>query len=639
MSELTGELIDGRYQLEKLIATGGMASIYVAMDLRLDRLVAVKIMHPHLANDEDFVNRFIKEAKATAALSHPNVVAIQDQGWNEGGAPAVFIVMEYIDGITLRDCLFEKGSLTLEEALQYIIPVVSALADAHGLGIIHRDIKPENILISKDGRVKIADFGLARGDQLGSTMTIESSVVLGSVSYLSPEQVLRGISDARSDVYALGIVLFELLAGRKPFEGETPIQIAYMHVNSQVPSVRLFKPTLPENIDSVITKATSSDPDNRYKDARELLNALRSVQEGIDPQKKQLTLDLDIPVPASKSKRKSKAPRGDVRIGTQVLDRVKSLTVPIAPIEGSGKSKNRKRASKRVSRNRFIVLLLVAALGFGGWYQFVGPGAQIAIPSVAGASVADAKSQITALGLQVDIASQDFSEDVDKGLVLRSIPGGGGHLPKTGTVHLVLSKGKERIGVPNIAGLTQDAATKALIDSGLKVGNLSQAFDMKIPQGMIVNGNPVAGSQVRRNSVVDLVVSKGAEQVALASYVGKSSDQASNELTSVGFVVKNSYAYSETVPAGAVISQTPDSGATANKGATIALVISQGTEFVFIPNLFSLSQADAMTSLESLQLKVSIKKLGSKKIKRVTGISPKVGTKVKHGTVVVLTLS
>ena len=292
-----------------------------------------------------------------------------------------------------------------------------------------------------------------------------------------------------------------------------------------------------------------------------------------------------------------------------------------------------------MSRNRFIVLLLVAALGFGGWYQFVGPGAQIAIPSVAGASVADAKSQITALGLQVDIASQDFSEDVDKGLVLRSIPGGGGHLPKTGTVHLVLSKGKERIGVPNIAGLTQDAATKALIDSGLKVGNLSQAFDMKIPQGMIVNGNPVAGSQVRRNSVVDLVVSKGAEQVALASYVGKSSDQASNELTSVGFVIKNSYAYSETVPAGAVISQTPDSGATANKGATIALVISQGTEFVFIPNLFSLSQADAMTSLESLQLKVSIKKLGSKKIKRVTGISPKVGTKVKHGTVVVLTLS
>ena len=194
MSDLTGELIDGRYQLQKLVAAGGMASIYVAMDLRLDRLVAVKVMHPHLANDEDFVNRFIKEAKATAALNHPNVVSIQDQGWNEGGSPAVFIVMEYIDGNTLRDYLFERGTLSAEEVLQYIIPVVSALAAAHSQGIIHRDIKPENILISKDGRVKIADFGLARGDQLGSTQTVESSIVLGSVSYLSPEQVQRGIS-------------------------------------------------------------------------------------------------------------------------------------------------------------------------------------------------------------------------------------------------------------------------------------------------------------------------------------------------------------------------------------------------------------------------------------------------------------
>ncbi len=643
MADLTGELIDGRYQLEKLIAAGGMASIYAAMDTRLDRRVAVKIMHPHLANDEEFVNRFIKEAKATAALNHPNVVAIQDQGWNEGGSPAVFIVMEFIDGNTLRDYLFERRTLSLDEVLRYLIPVVGALAEAHDKGIIHRDIKPENILISKDGRVKIADFGLARGAQLGSTQTVESSVVLGSVSYLSPEQVQRGISDARSDIYALGIVLFELLTGRKPYEGETPIQIAYMHVNEKVPSARIFKPDIPENIDLVIAKATSVNPDQRYKDARELLNVLRSIQEELDPQKKQLSLDLDLPIPQSKPQKKSKAPRGEIRIGTQVIERVKSLTQPIKTNEEvnqiSQTAEIRRRVSKRVKRNRVIALFLVLALGTGGWYQFLGPGSQIAIPSLVGLSVADAKTQITSLGLLIDVSSQDFSEDVDKGLVITSIPGGGGHLPKNGTVHLVLSKGKERISVPSISGMTQDAATTALINAGLKVGNISQAFDMKIPLGMVINGNPTASSLVRRNSIVDVVISKGVEQIQLTSYVGKSSDQATNELTDAGFKVKNSYAYSESVPAGAVISQSPDTAATADKGSTITVVISRGTEFVFIPNLFSLTEADAKIAIESLQLKVTVKKMGSKKVKKVTGISPKVGTQVKHGTTVVITLS
>ncbi len=639
MSDLTGELIDGRYQLQKLIAAGGMASIYAAMDTRLDRLVAVKIMHPHLANDEEFVNRFIKEAKATAALSHPNVVSVQDQGWNEGGSPAVFIVMEYIDGNTLRDYLFERGSLSVEEVLRFIIPVVSALAEAHSLGIIHRDIKPENILISKDGRVKIADFGLARGAQLGSTQTVESSVVLGSVSYLSPEQVQRGISDSRSDIYSLGIVLFELLTGRKPYEGETPIQIAYKHVNDRVPSVKTIKADIPENIDAVITKATSPNPDQRYRDARELLNALRSIQEAIDPRKRQLSLELDLPIPPARSNKRSKAPKGEIRIGTQVIDRVKSMTQPIKSPETSSTAEIRRRVSKRVKRNRIIASLVVVSLAAGGWYQFLGPGSQIAIPSVVGMSVADAKSEITQIGLLADVSSQDFSEDVDKGLVLTSIPGGGGHLSKGGIVHLVLSKGKERIAIPSVTGLTQDAATTALINAGLKVGNISQAFDMTIPADAIASTNPAIGSPVRRNSVVDLVVSKGIEQIAIASYVGKSSDQATNELTDAGFVVKSAFAYSETTPAGAVISQDPSTSGTAPKGSTVTVVISRGTQFVFIPNLFSLSESAARTSLESLQLKVSVKKIGSKKLKKVTGISPKVGTKVKRGTVIVITLS
>ncbi|MBI3429555.1 MAG: serine/threonine protein kinase, partial [Actinobacteria bacterium] len=217
MSDLTGELIDGRYELLQQIASGGMATIYMALDTRLDRKVAVKIMHAHLADDEKFVNRFIREAKAAAALSHPNIVSVQDQGWNQSGIPAVFLVMEYVEGFTLRDYLLEQGALSISEVIRYLIPVLSALAAAHKIGIVHRDIKPENILISINGRVKVADFGLAHGELLGNTMTAESSVILGSVSYLSPEQVLRGVADSRSDVYSVGIVAFELLTGEKPF--------------------------------------------------------------------------------------------------------------------------------------------------------------------------------------------------------------------------------------------------------------------------------------------------------------------------------------------------------------------------------------------------------------------------------------
>ena len=257
MSDLTGELIDNRYLLKHRLASGGMATIYSGIDTRLDRPVAVKIMHSHLANDEAFVSRFIKEAKATAALSHPNIVSIQDQGWNQGGPPAVFLVMELVDGSTLRDFLNVNGSLTVEQTLQIMNPVVSALAAAHKIGIIHRDIKPENILISKDGRIKVANFGLARNTSIGQTMTAESSVVLGSVSYLSPEQVQRGVTDSRSDIYAVGIVIFEMLVGKKPYDGETPIQIAYRHVNDRIPNIQTLKPEVPQVFSDLLFSITA----------------------------------------------------------------------------------------------------------------------------------------------------------------------------------------------------------------------------------------------------------------------------------------------------------------------------------------------------------------------------------------------
>ena len=648
MSDLTGELIDGRYQLEQLIAAGGMASIYVGIDTRLDRQVAVKIMHPHLANDEEFVNRFIREAKAAAALSHPNIVAIQDQGWNEGGSPAVFIVMEYIDGFTLRELLHEGGPLSSEDLLRYMIPIVSALAEAHKRGIVHRDIKPENILISKDGRIKLADFGLARGEQLGATMTVESSVVLGSVSYLSPEQVQRGISDARSDIYSVGVVLFELLTGRKPYEGESPIQIAYKHVNERIPAPSTITSGIAPALDALVLKATSPNPDQRQRDAAALLSEMRSAAIEIDPRKRQMTLELDIPVQPSRSKQSTRRPKGEVRIGNTVIERVRTLTSittqtpALEPTVTDAKKSEttaeiRRRTSKRVVRNRFIALALIFALVLGGaWYQLIG--SKISIPSIVGLSETEARNSLNPIGIKLLVISKSYSEDVPSGRVITSNPGGGGHLSKGGVVQVVISKGPERINVPTLAGMTPDAAATALTSAGLKVGSTTQSYSSTITNGMVIDGDPIAGTAVKRNSLVNILVSKGVQTLQLNSYVGQSGDQASNELTSAGFKVKSTFGYSESIPAGNVISQTPAGGAPIPVGSTVAIIVSQGSGTVFIPNLYSLTQLAATTALENLQLKVKVRKIGSKKIKHVTNISPTVGTKVKRGTTVTITL-
>ena len=629
MADLTGELIDGRYQLQKLLAAGGMASIYAALDTRLDRRVAVKIMHSHLANDEDFVNRFIREAKATASLSHPNIVAIQDQGWNEGGAPAVFIVMELIDGFTLRELINERGALAPIEALRFLSPVVSALAAAHKAGIIHRDIKPENILISTDGRVKIADFGLARGSELGSTMTVESSVILGSVSYLSPEQVQRGISDSRSDIYSLGILFFELLTGERPFAADSPIQIAYKHVNERVPAPSSLKSSIPASVDQVVAKATDPNPDKRFRDASELQLALQSLSQALDPAKRQLSLELDIPVntilksskKARKTREKTEAPMAKEKTST------------------TAQLKRKRKLSRRVKRNRVIAILIILGALCFGWYTQFGPGSQIGIPSVVGMSQSDAAAALSPLKLSVKVTGQEFSEDVPKGAIISSNPGGGGHLGAGGVVLLTISKGPERITVPILAGLTPDAAAAALTQAGLKVGSSSENFDPSVAAGLISDSNPTVGTEVRRNSLVNLIVSKGAQQVSANSYVGLTSDQALNELNSAGFIVKSTYGFSEKVPAGSIISQTPDGSTPIAKGSTITLVISKGPSGIYVPNVFSLTAAQATQTLENMGLKVKIHKIGSAKVKKVTHVVPVVGTKVPVGSTITITVS
>lgn len=631
MSDLSGELIDGRYQLISQIAQGGMASIYSALDTRLDRKVAVKIMHPHLAQDEAFVNRFIREAKAAAALTHPNAVSVQDQGWNTNGVPAVFIVMEMVEGSTLREYLDESGKFGVAQTLQYLTAILGALAAAHKLGIIHRDIKPENILISNDGRIKIADFGLAHGALIGSTLTAESSVVLGSVSYLSPEQVQRGISDARSDVYSTGILAYELLVGEKPFSGDSPIQIAYMHVNNRVPRVSQSRSDIPKELDDLIYAATSSNPDERPRDAAVFLSGIQDIARSIDPKRNQLSLELDIPMQkisekSSKMKKKKKLKPEPVREITEEKPK-REMTAG-----------TKRRISKRVRRNRIIAAMLAVALGIGSWYALIGPGSRIVVPSVVGASIEEANAALAPLGLTSEVIERRFDEDIASGKILASDPSGGDKVDAGGRVNLVVSKGQERYVIPVLTGLTPAAALKVLTSQPLKSAGISEAFNTTIPKGLVISSNPSNGQKVKRDTPVSILVSKGIEEIALTTYVGQSADQAQNELTEAGFNVESSFAYSESVAAGAVVSQAPSGVVSAPKGSTITLVVSRGSKFVFIPNVYSIETNKAMATLKDLGLKVKVRSIGKKTIKYVTNVSPKIGAKVLRGTVVTITV-
>ena len=628
MSDLSGEVIDGRYQLTRIVASGGMATIYAALDLRLDRQVAVKVMHPHLAQDEQFVSRFIREAKAAASLSHPNIVSVLDQGWNQGGVPCVFIVMELVEGATLRDYLHEQGSLSVERAIQIVSPVASALAAAHKLGIVHRDIKPENILVSKEGRIKIADFGLARGALLGSTMTAESSVILGSVSYLSPEQVQRGVADARSDVYSLGIVLFEVLTGQKPYQGEDPVQIAIRHVNDRVPAPSTLNPAITADVDELVLRATNIDPDKRPRDAGEFLEQLRVLSEKLDPRKRQLSLELDLP---------------PLPIKEAVRDRVKREKISKTakkedtPVKKEKTVPTKKKVSSRVQRNRRIAALLAVVLGITTWYVFIGPGSRVVVPSLAGMTTKEAKAELEDLGLNLDIAEEEFSEDIPEGKVISSNPAGGGRVSPAGTVEVTISRGKERYAVPNLQGLKLDVAEGLIKENKLVVGKVIEEFSNEIPKGFIMRSAPAAGERIKRDSQIEIIVSKGIEQIGVADYKAKSGEQALNELTEAGFEVEIKYVFSEDLPIGAVISQTPGAG-DMDKGSKVTLLVSKGSEYVFIPNIFSLAEAKAVAALKDLDLKVVVKKVGNKKVKVVTNVTPKVGAKVKRGSTVTITV-
>ncbi|WP_344444007.1 Stk1 family PASTA domain-containing Ser/Thr kinase [Kitasatospora nipponensis] len=684
---LLGTLLDGRYRVEQRIAVGGMATVYRGTDTRLDRVLALKVMHPALAGDAGFTDRFIREAKAVARLSHANVVNVFDQGADRG---VVFLAMEYVPGRTLRDVLRDRGALSVRAALDVLEPVLAALGAAHRAGLVHRDVKPENVLITDGGLVKVTDFGLVRllsDADSAVTSTTTPGLIMGTVSYLAPEQIQpAGGTDQRVDVYAAGIMLYELLTGAKPYVGDNPLQVIYRHLHEDMPAPSAAVPNLAPELDAIVAAATARDPQYRPWDAVELLATLQRVRRGLTPAQ----LDAEPPASTRQTPRFATNEATSVLPGAQpdaappaggpansgppsgVVERTSVLASPLEPTaplgpdstlnlrkpaggpnapalpppglvtqprpyhEPPARSRQARTTSRR-SRRALVwgsvlgaVLLVVAVASY-----FLSGAVYATVPSVLGQSQAQAVSTLNGSGLQGNFV-QGFSETVPAGQVISTDPGVGQRVRKSDGVKVTLSKGPERIAVPDLAGRPLDQARQQLTTARLTPGTTSEDFSPTVPQGSVISSSPAAGQQLAVNAPVSLVVSKGAAPIAVPDTTGQPVAQAQSTLTGAGFktALATDQAFSDTVPSGSVASQ--DVNGTATPGSTVTLTLSKGPQPVPVPNVTGLNESDATKALTAAGFKVKSTGLNFFGLSNVSQQTPTAGTLTPKGSTVTI---
>lgn len=610
MPNLVGRVIGERYRVEQVVARGGMATVYLALDIRLERKVALKIIHPHLASDNSFRDKFIREARIAAKLSHPNLVNVFDQG--EDGELA-FMAMEYVSGITLRDALKDFGALDGKRALDLFEPMLSGLAAAHRAGILHRDLKPENVLLADDGRIKLGDFGLARDiDNHTSTGSL-----VGTVAYLSPELVMRGTADARSDVYAAGIMLFEMLAGRQPFEGDQAVQIAYQHANDNVPAPSKFNSQVPPLLDELVLWATARDAAHRPNDAVELLAVVqrakaelkagrKDTQIGIPTiQPKDLSATTVMPAAVNDATQLINPELYDLQDNsTQVLSGLNGINETavlsdfafenesLTPLESMGQ--------KRRGLKILVTTLLVILLGGGaGWWFSSGPGGLNVIPNLSSRTTDEAQITLSTLNANIAIA-EESSATVAKGLVIRTDPAAGSFF-FGGTITVYVSSGPSLVAAPDLRGLNVAEATAEIIKSGFTLGDVTSVFN-EAPLGEVFDYLGADGNKIPETSKINISVSLG----ALPVVAGVDQETAVAAIQAVGLKINEiNEDYSDTVPAGQVISLVPQTEPLGKDG-TVNLIVSKGPNIVTVPNMIGQTVLAGKAALESLGLKVVV---------------------------------
>jgi serine/threonine-protein kinase len=610
MPNLVGRVIGERYRVEQVVARGGMATVYLALDIRLERKVALKIIHPHLANDNSFRDKFIREARIAAKLSHPNLVNVFDQG--EDGELA-FMAMEYVSGITLRDALKDFGALDGKRALDLFEPMLSGLAAAHRAGILHRDLKPENVLLADDGRIKLGDFGLARDiDNHTSTGSL-----VGTVAYLSPELVMRGTADARSDVYAAGIMLFEMLAGRQPFEGDQAVQIAYQHANDNVPAPSKFNSQVPPLLDELVLWATARDAAHRPNDAVELLAVVQRAKAELKAGRK----DTEIGIPTIQPKDLSATTVMPAAVNdatqllnpelydlqdnsTQVLSGLNGINETAVlsdfAFENESLSPLESLGQKRRGLKILVTTLLVILLGGGaGWWFSSGPGGLNVIPNLSSRTTDEAQVTLSNLNANIAIA-EESSATVAKGLVIRTDPAAGSFF-FGGTITVYVSSGPSLVAAPDLRGLNVAEATAEIIKSGFTLGDVTSVFN-EAPLGEVFDYLGADGNKIPETSKINISVSLGAIPIV----TGLDQETAVAAIQAVGLKINEiNEDYSDTVPAGQVISLVPQTEPLGKDG-TVNLVVSKGPNIVTVPNMIGQTVLAGKAALESLGLKVVV---------------------------------
>ncbi|PRA80113.1 Stk1 family PASTA domain-containing Ser/Thr kinase [Microbacterium sp. MYb66] len=578
---LIGRLVDGRYRVRARIARGGMATVYVATDLRLERRIALKVMHAHLSDDSAFQSRFIQEARAAARLADPHVVNVFDQGQD---GELAYLVMEYLPGITLRELLREQKRLTIPQTITIMDAILAGLSAAHRAGIVHRDVKPENVLLAEDGRIKIGDFGLARAT---TANTATGQQLLGTIAYLAPELVTRGTADARSDIYALGIMLYEMLVGEQPYKGEQPMQIAFQHATESVPRPSVRNPAVPEQLDELVLWATEKSPDERPDDAQQMLERLREIER-----------DLGVTPTAARATapQHSNADSGDL---TKVMPGTMVISDPTAPVPAAVDNATllRRRASKRRARGAFLltlVLLLAVLAGGVGWWFGSGPGSLVAVPGVAGSTYDQAASVLTEAGF-VPTQKDEFSVDIEKGTVIETDPGEGTRLDKGDPVTVIVSAGPANHTLEALNGRTEDDARAYLASLNVNVDEESLILFSDADADIVINAyvTPRDGSEaypcgdgceIFEDDSVELYVSAG----AFPDVSEMSVDEARSTLTDKGLLVTDEpqYAFSESVAKDLVIG-VADRAEQGNwrPGDSVQLIVSKGPELFPVPDV------------------------------------------------------
>ncbi|MET7956677.1 Stk1 family PASTA domain-containing Ser/Thr kinase [Streptomyces sp. NPDC005317] len=597
---LVGQLLDGRYRIDARIAVGGMATVYRAVDTRLDRVLALKVMHPALATDAAFVERFIREAKSVARLAHPNVVGVFDQG---AQGAYVYLAMEYVAGCTLRDVLRERGALQPRAALDILEPVLAALGAAHLAGFVHRDMKPENVLIGDDGRVKVADFGLVRAV---GTATDTTGSLLGTVSYLAPEQIEQGTADTRSDVYACGVVLYEMLTGGKPHGGDTAAQVIYQHLNEDVPAPSDAVPGLAAGLDELVAAATARNPDLRPSDAVALLAASRVIREALTEEQ----LDAMPPQALAETRdaaedRTSVIPRV-IPAGQGTAHHTSRLEMPrtALPEPGLGRRVPLAFRGRRGVLTAVVTVLLVLGAGAGVWY--INSGQFTRVPALLGKTQSAAEERLADEGLDLKGVERAYSDTVRRGTVISSDPGSGERIRGNDAVKLVISRGPETVKVPDVEGLALADARRELKKWGLAPGMATREFSEEIDRGKVIRTDPRADTERHTDSAVALVVSKGSP-VDVPDVTGLSVDDATAALDEAGLKAEVLPERVNSAEAqGEIARQTPGSGAEAAEGDTVELTVSKGPRMLQVPDVTGKDVDEARSTLEDAGFEVKV---------------------------------